>query len=205
MSAPPTPILPSSRVGTPLHRLSSSTPVPPASSRNIYDRSLLRKRGEVSLSSFAYIFGEAISYAHKQAKGISDLENRLNKLGYHVGLRVAELIVIREGKNAKRETRLLDVLQFVHTTAWRTLFGKTADALEKSADNENEYMLIDSNPLVTEFVSIPRDMSSLNCAAFAAGIIEAILDSMAFTAEVSAHSVPTDTQPARTVYLVKLT
>lgn len=58
-------------------------------------------------------------------------------MGYRVGQRVLELIVWRE-KNSRRETRVLGILQFIHTTVWKTLFGKAADALEKSRDADDE-------------------------------------------------------------------
>jgi hypothetical protein len=58
-------------------------------------------------------------------------------MGYRVGQRVLELIVWRE-KNSRRETRILGILQFVHTTVWKTLFGKAADALEKSREADDE-------------------------------------------------------------------
>lgn len=48
-----------------------------------------------------------------------------------------ELIVWRE-KNSKRETRILGILQFIHTQVWKTLFGKTADSLEKSREHDDE-------------------------------------------------------------------
>jgi trafficking protein particle complex subunit 5 len=58
-------------------------------------------------------------------------------MGYRVGQRVLELIVWRE-KNSKRETRILGILQFIHTVVWKTLFGKPADSLEKSRDHDDE-------------------------------------------------------------------
>jgi hypothetical protein len=58
-------------------------------------------------------------------------------MGYRVGQRVLELIVWRE-KNSRRETRILGILQFIHTTVWKTLFGKAADALEKSRESDDE-------------------------------------------------------------------
>jgi len=58
-------------------------------------------------------------------------------MGYRVGQRVLELIVWRE-KNSRRETRILGILQFIHTTVWKTLFGKAADALEKSREADDE-------------------------------------------------------------------
>jgi len=58
-------------------------------------------------------------------------------MGYRVGQRVLELMVWRE-KNSRRETRILGILQFIHTTVWKTLFGKAADALEKSREADDE-------------------------------------------------------------------
>jgi len=62
---------------------------------------------------------------------------RLNELGYRVGIRALDLLVWRD-KNSKRETRVLGMLYFIHTTVWKTMFGKQADSLEKSTENEDE-------------------------------------------------------------------
>jgi|SRR5579859_1081158 len=58
-------------------------------------------------------------------------------MGYRVGQRALELIVWRE-KNSRRETRILGILQFIHTVIWKTLFGKPADSLEKSREHDAE-------------------------------------------------------------------
>jgi hypothetical protein len=128
---------------------------------------------------------------------------RLNNQGYALGQRLLELLLYREGRSAKRETRILGILQFTAQTLYRHLFGKPADGLEKSRDNEDEYMLIDHDPVVSSYISVPREMSQLNCAAFVAGIIEAVLDGSQFPARVTAHSVPSDQFPAKTVFLIK--
>lgn len=170
---------------------------------SIYDRNLNKTRlNETSMSGFAFLFSEMLQYAQKQVSGISDLERRLNDFGYRVGWRMHELIVWRE-KNPKREIRLLGVLYFVHTNVWKALFGKAADGLEKSTENEDEYMIYDNDPVVSRYISIPKDLSQLNCAAFVAGIVEAVLAGYLFPARVTAHSVPSETHPQRTVILVK--
>ncbi len=47
------------------------------SKRTIYDRNLNRSRnGEVSRSSFAYLFAEMVTYAQRRVTGIADLEKR---------------------------------------------------------------------------------------------------------------------------------
>lgn len=62
---------------------------------------------------------------------------RLNEYGYRVGSRVLELLAWRE-KVAKREIKVINVLYFIHSTVWKSLFGKPADSLEKSTENEDE-------------------------------------------------------------------
>lgn len=66
---------------------------------------------------------------------------RLNTIGYRVGMRVSELLVWRSessSKAPKREIRLLDSLLFVHTQVWKAIFGKPADAVEKSVEKDDE-------------------------------------------------------------------
>lgn len=41
-------------------------------------------------------------------------------------------------------------------------------------------MITDHEPIVNKFISVPKDFSQLNCAAFLAGIVEAILDGSQF-------------------------
>ncbi|QPG76440.1 hypothetical protein FOA43_003829 [Brettanomyces nanus] len=139
---------------------------------------------------------------------------KLNNLGYSVGLRALELTSLIENFNknnmsssgksnvSKREIRILDMLQFIGSSIWKTLFDKPSDNLEKSSENENQYMIIDNNPVLSRFISVPKEYENLNCEAFVAGIIEGILDISYFRCEVSAHSVPAEGFPNRTVYLI---
>lgn len=49
----------------------------PSSGKTIYHRPLNRTRtSEMSQASFAYLFGEMISYAQRRVKGIQELEQR---------------------------------------------------------------------------------------------------------------------------------
>lgn len=52
-------------------------------------------------------------------------------MGRGVGLRLLETLYHRE-RGGKRDTRLLDVLKFVHTTLWKYIFGRQARDLEQS-------------------------------------------------------------------------
>lgn len=41
-------------------------------------------------------------------------------------------------------------------------------------------MIIDNDPPITKNISIPKDMSTLSCSSFTAGIVEAVLDGLGF-------------------------
>lgn len=109
-------------------------------------------------------------------------------------------------KAPKREIRFLSALMSIHTNVWKAVFGKPADAIEKSVENEDECpfgslscrlisfdrvywlvvvvvvvdMIIDNDPIITRNISVPRDMSQLSCSSFTAGIVEAVLDGLGF-------------------------
>ncbi|OQR86897.1 trafficking protein particle complex subunit [Achlya hypogyna] len=174
------------------------------------DRPIGRGKTEVSESAFSFLFCEMVQYYQRRVENISDLERLLDTAGYGVGVRVLELLSYRDvnGNIARdklrRETRLLHMLQFVVSVCWKTLFGKAADALERSTENENEYMIHELDPLTNKFISVPVDMGQLNCAAYIAGVIRGILDSAGFYSQVEAHTVEVGNgQPDKTVFLVK--
>lgn len=142
--------------------------------------------------------------------------HRLNEQGYPLGLRLLELLLYRSAPSSTqppttRPTRVLPLLQFITTTLWKHLFGRPADALERSAANANEYMVSDNEPLVNTYISIPKEMSQLNCAAFVAGIIEGVCDGAGMrTSSVSAHWVGEGDGeqgkgmwPGKTIFLIR--
>lgn len=169
-----------------------------------YDKPKNKKPLEVNMSSLSFLFCEIVSWCHRSSKGIQDLENRLNGLGYQIGQKFLEVVKLREGlKYSKREIKIVEILQFIHSAMWKSMFGKLANELEKSQDVNNEYMIIDNVPLVSKFINVPKDYGNLNCSAFIAGIIEGALDTSGFFATVTAHSMPKDDCPLRTVFLIK--
>lgn len=198
-------------------------PKPAGVRPNIYDRNLNKTRiTEVSGAAFTFLFSEMVQYTQKRVSGINDLERRLNTLGYRIGTRVLELMVWRaeaQSKAPKREIRFLPALMSIHTQVWRAVFGKPADAIEKSVDNADEYMIIDNDPLIERYISVPKDMSQLSCSSFTAGIVEAVLDGLGFVsmsdyipassdsvqpARVTAHNTPKAQYPSCTTILIKL-
>ncbi|KAF2148240.1 TRAPP I complex [Myriangium duriaei CBS 260.36] len=180
----------------------------PSNRKTIYDRNLNRARqNEVSLSAFAHIFNSLISYHQTRAPSVSDLESRLATSGYPIGVKMLDLLLYRQPqRTATRPTRLLELLQFIHTQLWRALFFRTADALELSTSSNAEYMITDNEPLVNSFISVPKDMSQLNCAAFVGGMIEGVCDAAGFPTEtVTAHSAGEGDEmwPGKTIFLIR--
>ena len=60
-----------------------------------------------------------------------------------------EVLVVRE-KNGKREIKLIDVLYFLHSTAWKSLFGKAADFLELDSQNNDTCRYLFLNRMINE-------------------------------------------------------
>ncbi|CAN0008822.1 unnamed protein product [Discosporangium mesarthrocarpum] len=155
-----------------------------ASRMHILDRQIVAsgrggKPAEVSLSAFSFLFSEMVQYMQNRVTSIADLERKLEEAGYGMGLRVLELLTFRE-RQQKRKIRLLPVLQWVSSNVWKALFGKTADSLERSTENEDEYMIHEREPITNTFVSVPPDLGQLNCAALVAGVIAGVLDGASF-------------------------
>ena len=159
-----------------------------ASSATIYDLPLSRYRRDINLSTFAFLFSEIVQYSHNRVESIPELEAKLSAIGQRVGARILELVVLRERHN-RREIRLSAMLLFVNTVVWKHLFGRQADALEKDGDSEATYYIVDRDMPVNKYISVPKEMGSLNCAAFVAGIVEAIMEGSGFPCAVSAHTV----------------
>lgn len=189
--------------------------------KTIYDVPINRRRNaELSRASFAYLFSEMITYAQRRVTGITDLEKRLNIQGYPIGLKLLDLLLYRSptpfastssAANNLRPTAVLPLLQFISTTLWKALFNRPADALERSQESKDEYMITDNDPLVNTYISVPKEMNQLNCAAYVAGIVEGVCDGCGFYARVTAHSVGEDEGvesnrqmwPGKTVFLIK--
>ncbi|KAJ6493887.1 NO signaling/Golgi transport ligand-binding domain-containing protein [Mycena vulgaris] len=154
---------------------------------NIYDR---------LWAAFTFLFSEMVQYTQKRVSGINDLERRLNTLGYRIGTRVLELMVWRAeaaSKAPKREIRFLPALMSIHTQVWRAVFGKPADAIEKSVENADD-----------AYISVPKDMSQLSCSSFNRRHCRGRTRGLGFPARVTAHNTPTTQYPSRTTILIKL-
>eukprot|EP00798_Chlamydomonas_sp_ICE-L_P023018 gene23018-30211_t len=145
----------------------------PAATLNIVDRPITKNKLEiptVSLSAFAFLFSEVIQYTMDRASSTGDLEDRLDKVGFQVGVRVLELLSYRE-KTLRRKPEILDILRFIHGTAWSYLFGKTADDLQQAAAADDEYMITDYDLLVNRYISVPKSYGHFNPGAVVAGIL----------------------------------
>ncbi len=116
---------------------------------SILDKSLSRGKQEVSLSAFALLFSEMVQYCQSRSSTVPELQQKLHELGFQVGARLLDLVFVRE-RAARRETKLLNVLLFVKSTLWKTLFGKEADKLEHANDDERTYYVIEKEPLVNK-------------------------------------------------------
>ena len=122
----------------------------------------MRLRGNVSKSIFALFFSEMVQYNQSRVDNLGDLERRLEECGFSIGQRMLEMVGCRE-RLTKRETKIVNMLQFITNVVWKSLFGKAANNLERSVENKDEYMIYEADPVTNSFISVPEDMGPFNC------------------------------------------
>ena len=172
-------------------------------SKNDYNKSIKNTAyKKVPISTFSFLFGEMIQYVSSKTSSDKefDLEEKLSSLGYPIGEKILELCSYKD-KNYKREVKIVSMLQFIHNNVWKMLFGKMADGLQKSTDDEDEYRIIENNPITNRYIP-PLKNNSVNCASFIGGIIEGILNSADFRCKVSAFFFEQD-GITKTLYIIK--
>lgn len=115
-----------------------------------------------------------------------------------MGEKLLELMFYREKggisgacQNGKRETKIVSMLHFINNVVWKALFGKPADGLEQSIEDEDEYRILDKQPVTNKYTSMGKS-GNLNCASYMAGIIEGILVASKMHARVTAHTYGED-------------
>ena len=103
----------------------------------------------------------------------------------------AKLSLFSSASVPTRPTELLEILKILATVFWPAVFGTSADIERRDPD---EYMLIEQGgSIVNRSISVPRDLTGLNCAAFVAGMVDGALEAARFPAsEVEAHFRETD-------------
>lgn len=112
-----------------------------APAKNILDVSLTQARGEVNADAYLALFSELVSYCRDRVESVVALQEKLSALGYHIGRRSLDLVVARE-KISRRETRLLNILNFIALTLWTFLYGRQADSLKKVRESESECKMV---------------------------------------------------------------
>ena len=114
---------------------------------------------------------------------MEELNQKLLEMGQRIGYRYLELSVFRD-KNSLRQIRCRDMLNYVSSTIWKGLFGKTAYNVSSDAAVENRYMIYEKDPLENRYVSLPKNYTGLYCTYFSAGIISGVLNAAEFPATV---------------------
>eukprot|EP00914_Ancora_sagittata_P001675 GHVO01004073.1.p1 GENE.GHVO01004073.1~~GHVO01004073.1.p1 ORF type:complete len:132 (+),score=20.40 GHVO01004073.1:184-579(+) len=117
-------------------------------------------------------------------------------MGIRVGYRVLDLLYIRD-KPGRKENKILGILTFITQNCWKFLWGKQGELL-KGQDSDTDYMINDRSVLLNRFST-----GDVNVASFAAGIVEGILCSAEFPAQVSAHIDDSNAAAIATTILIR--
>ncbi|KYN95974.1 41-2 protein antigen precursor [Plasmodium gaboni] len=155
-------------------------------SKSSIEKELNKIKQDVSLSAFSILFSEMVQYCLYKSKRGYRIEDCLHEMGLRVGYKLNEYLTYKN--KMKRSINIINILTFISKHVWKYLFQHSSDLL-KSQDSIYEYMICDKNILLNKFINVPKDYGNINCAAFAAGIVEGFLCSSEFQADVTAHTI----------------
>eukprot|EP01090_Pellita_catalonica_P002144 TRINITY_DN11790_c0_g1_i1.p1 TRINITY_DN11790_c0_g1~~TRINITY_DN11790_c0_g1_i1.p1 ORF type:complete len:193 (-),score=27.65 TRINITY_DN11790_c0_g1_i1:61-639(-) len=159
---------------------------------SVWETSLHKRRNDVGLSAFAFLFSEMVQYSRETSTHDNNLEKRLADMGHQVGVRILELYSFRD-KRRRRITEIGEMLGFIQNVVYKTLLNSSAK-LEKTKNVDDEYLVKMENKnadvIVNKFISVPKDFNGIDCASFVAGIVKGCLDGAQMPAVVTAHAIP---------------
>lgn len=177
---------------------------------SVIQRPTTRSKQEVSLSFFSFLFSEIVAISN-QSNADVHLEEQLHRLGVRVGEKSIALFHLRE-RPFRRETSAISCLQFIANSVWKQLFGRPAEL--QSTDQTGEWYLVDKGMLLNRFISISaeaaKENTMVNCASFAAGIVEGMMRIAGFSntkveaAYTLAGSMEVMNEPQNVTFVVHL-
>ena len=113
-----------------------------------------------------------------------DLQADNQRLKYEVEA-LKEKLEHQYAQSYKQVSVLEDDLS--QTRAIKEQLHKYVRELEQANDDARTFYIIEREPLINTYISVPKENSTLNCASFTAGIVEAVLTHSGFPAKVTAH------------------
>jgi len=175
-------------------------------------RPTTRSKQSVSLSFYSFMFAEMVAQSVRTTAQTGEhLETRLHRLGHNIGDRAIALFHLRD-RPFRREISPLSLLQFIATNVWRSLFNKGAEVM--ATDQPTEFYLVDKGMILNRYISVSAEAaqagSAVNCANFAAGIIEGMMRTAGFSKTkvdpvyTHAGSLELVDDPANVTFIVKL-
>lgn len=178
----------------------------------------------VARSSFSFLFSEICTRAYSfpvKVRNMDEVEQRLTRLGEHVGSRMTLLFSIQEGNvdtaslsrrgNGAALSRPFTVegaLRFLTVQLWQHWFGKQADDLQRESSSDR-FFLVDSFPMVLEFVDPSPDYMDadggwwkVNYASFIGGMAKGALVALGFDCEVLTYHQPEPGKPHQSLFVI---
>ncbi|KAL6120807.1 hypothetical protein NUSPORA_02396 [Nucleospora cyclopteri] len=123
-------------------------------------------------------------------------EKRLKKFGYEMGRIMLVLYNFQEEKE-------IQFLLYKITYSLLPYFYETTRNLEVKNSETGTFLLVENEGLFSKNISLPEN-ETFCCDSIIAGAIEMFLKSASFDSEVTAHNCPSDEQPYRVIYEIKI-
>lgn len=170
----------------------------------------------VACACFSFLFSELCTRAYSfpdKVKNVEEVEHRLTNLGAHVGTRLMLLFSSEEGLGNRfgspvsRPTTVEGALRHLTVDLWKLWFGRAADDVQRES-NSNRFFVLDSAPMVLEFVDASPDYMdregrwTVNYSSFMGGVVKGALTALGFECEVLTYHQPEAGKPHQSLFVI---
>eukprot|EP01104_Vermistella_antarctica_P002800 TRINITY_DN13011_c0_g1_i1.p2 TRINITY_DN13011_c0_g1~~TRINITY_DN13011_c0_g1_i1.p2 ORF type:complete len:184 (+),score=64.49 TRINITY_DN13011_c0_g1_i1:120-671(+) len=133
-----------------------------------------QKLDKINSELFTLTYGSIVNQLIADHDDVAEVNERLEKMGYNIGLRLIEEFLSKSGLG--RCNGLKETAEVIAKVGFKMFLGITATVTNWSAD-EKEFSLLlpDDNPL-TEFVELPDQYDELVYASLLLGVIRGALE-----------------------------
>ncbi|BFU23035.1 transport protein particle component Bet3 domain containing protein [Entamoeba histolytica HM-1:IMSS-B] len=152
--------------------------------KQITEKGIPKGTTQVSLSGFSFLFAEYVrrEFRKDNKQTTTEFHEKLFDLGFNIGMRMLEVINIREREN-ERDINMDNVVGFIAKDMWRVMFGYGVD-VGRVKGKTNEFLITDKNLIITEFMSYGNE-KNIYCVAYVAGMAQACIDGADFKGNVN--------------------
>jgi len=128
---------------------------------------------KINSEIFTLTYGALVMQMVRDCSSISDVNKKLDKAGYNIGIRIIDEFLAKSG--VRDCSNLKQTAEVIAKVAFKMFLGVTTSAEDWSSDGNAFSLIIGDNPL-TDFVELPTKYRDVRYSNILCGIIRGALE-----------------------------